>query len=76
MRDAGVPVEMIARYVKLYKQGNSTFNERKELLEEAKIKIVESLEKYNKTLDKINFKIKCYEDAVKTGILTWDKKEN
>jgi DNA-binding transcriptional MerR regulator len=70
MRSAGVPVEMLIEYVKLYQQGDETLEARKNLLMETKNEVQKQLDKYQATMDRLNFKISRYEEAVKTGILS------
>lgn len=72
MRSAGVPVEMLIEYVKLFREGDSTFQARRDLLAEARAAVQAQLDKYQATMDKINYKISRYDEAIKTGILTWD----
>ena len=45
MRNAGVPVEMVATYVKLCGQGDETFLARRDLLREVRGGIVRQIEK-------------------------------
>ena len=75
MRSAGVPIEMLIEYVKLYQQGDETLEARKNLLMEAKNEVQKQLDKYQATMDRLNFKISRYEEAVKTGILSWETEE-
>ena len=72
MRSAGVPVEMLIEYVKLFREGDSTITARRNLLIEARAKVQKNLDKYQATIDRLNYKISRYEEAVKTGILSWD----
>lgn len=72
MRSAGVPVETLIEYVKLYQQGDETLEARKNLLMETKNEVQKQLDKYQATMDRLNFKISRYEEAVKTGILSWE----
>ena len=73
LRDAGVSVEVIAEYVKLFRQGNETIEARLSLLQETKEQILEARKKYDEALDRLNFKIERYEQAVKTGTLDWSR---
>ena len=75
MRDAGVPVEMLIDYVRLFREGDSTIDARTALLKEARESIIEAKKKYDVALERIDYKISRYEIAQKTGILTWDKQE-
>ena len=72
MRSAGVPVEMLIEYVKLFQEGDSTITARRNLLIEARAEVQKNLDKYQATMDRLNYKISRYEEAVKTGILSWD----
>ena len=72
MRSAGVPVEMLIEYVRLYQEGNGTFQARRDVLEEARQEVQKNIEKYQATLDRLNFKISRYDVAIKTGVLSWD----
>lgn len=72
MRSAGVPVEMLIEYVKLFQEGDSTIEARRNLLAEARVTVQENLDKYQATMDRLNYKISRYEEAMKTGVLRWD----
>ena len=73
--DAGVPVELIVEYVKLYQEGDETFAARRDLLLQAKEGILEARSKYDRALKRLNYKIGCYDRAVLTGQLIWDEEE-
>ena len=73
MRDAGVPVEMLIEYVKLFQQGDETITARANLLREAREQILEAKKKYDVALERLDYKIGRYEIAEKTGVLSWDK---
>ena len=72
MRSVGVPVEMLIEYVRLYQEGDGTFQARRDVLEEARQEVQKNIEKYQATLDRLNFKISRYDVAIKTGVLSWD----
>ena len=72
MRNAGLPVEMLIEYVRLFQEGDGTFQARRDLLAEAREEILGQLSKYQATLDKLNYKISRYDEAIRTGVLTWD----
>ena len=74
-RDAGMPVEMLREYVKLYQQGDETFAARRDLLKEVRTEILEARQKYDIALAKLDYKIRKYEEAVQTGHLVWDEEE-
>ena len=73
MRGAGLPIEAIIEYVKLFRMGDSTIRARLELLQEQRETLLLQKEKIESTLDRLNYKIARYEAAVETGKLTWDK---
>lgn len=73
MRNAGVPVEMVATYVKLCGQGDGTFKARRDLLMEVREGIVKQIEKCQRELERLEYKIGQYERAVETGELVWDR---
>lgn len=75
LRGAGVPVEMIIEYVKLFQEGNATIEARCSLLKEAKEEVVAAKAKYDEALEKLNYKISKYEEAMKTGVLIWDDEQ-
>ncbi len=74
LREAGVPVEMIIEYVRLYQLGDDTFAARRDLLKEAREEILEARRKYDKALERLEYKIGRYEEAVETGKLVWTKR--
>jgi len=71
-RSAGLSIEKLIEYVKLFQMGDETFQERCDLLKQAKIEILENRKKYDDALEKLEYKISKYEEAVKTGELIWE----
>ena len=71
-RSAGMPIELLIEYVRLFKEGDSTIAARCDLLKEARERILAERQKCDDALQKMNYKIKVYEKAVKTGKLEWD----
>lgn len=74
MRSAGLPVEAMAEYVRLYKMGDKTIPQRLALLKNQMEILLEEKSKIDATIEKLSYKISRYEEAVKTGRLEWDKK--
>ena len=68
MRNAGVPIEALIEYVKLYQMGDMTFEARRQLLQEQK-------EQIEATMKRLAYKVSRYEKAVQTGVLSWDKED-
>ena len=76
MRSAGVSVEMLIEYVRLFRDGDSTFQARRDLLAQARAEIQAELDKINETAKLLDYKISRYDEAIRTGVLSWDKDEN
>ncbi|MCI5911461.1 MAG: MerR family transcriptional regulator [Oscillospiraceae bacterium] len=72
MRSAGLPVEALIEYVKLTQEGDKTIEARLQLLSEQRESLIEQQKKINDTLKRLDYKISRYEEAVKTGKLSWD----
>lgn len=75
MRSAGLPIEALIEYVKLYQQGDATIAARLQLLQEQRESLEEQKAQLEKAMNKLNYKISRYEVAVKTGKLTWEEEE-
>ena len=73
MRSAGLPVEVMIEYLKLFQAGDGTILARLQLLKDQKDVLLEQRKSIDATLDRLNYKIARYEIAVETGKLTWDK---
>ena len=58
----------------LFQEGNDTFSQRRDLLIDAREQIQKQKEEIEETLSLLDYKISRYEEAVKTGVLTWDEK--
>ncbi len=71
-RSAGMSIELLIEYVRLFKEGDSTIAARCELLKEARERILAERQKCDTALEKMNHKIRVYENAVKTGVLNWE----
>lgn len=64
MRNAGLPIEILIEYVGLFQQGDETVEARKELLIEQRNQLVARIEDMRETLERLNYKIERYEQAV------------
>lgn len=73
MRNAGLPIEVLIEYLRLYREGDETIPARLALLTEQREKLLAQRRQIDETLERISYKISRYEDAVKTGTLTWEK---
>ncbi len=75
MRNAGLPIEAIIEYVRLFSLGDSTFGARLELLREQREVLLDQKAQIEAALARLNYKIERYEVAVETGKLTWNKQK-
>ena len=64
MRNAGMEIEALIEYVTLYKEGKNTALARKNLLIEQKEKFENKLEDITSTIDRLNYKIKLYDEII------------
>lgn len=71
MRSAGMPVEAMIEYVRLFREGDATIPARLQLLTEQRERLEEKKAQIDSTLERLNYKISRYEEAVKTGKLVW-----
>ena len=75
MRSAGLPVEAMIEYVRLYQLGDETIPARLQLLLEQRERLLKQRAEIDNTLERLNYKISKYELAAKTGKLSWDEPE-
>lgn len=64
MRSAGVAIETLIEYVKLFSKGAETIPARKALLLEQRRRIVERIDELNDTLAKLDWKLDGYEERM------------
>lgn len=76
MRAAGLPIEALIEYQRLYSEGNSTYQARLDLLSEQRELLKIQKKQLEETLEKLDYKIEKYEIAVRTGELIWDCPED
>lgn len=67
MRNAGLPIESLIEYQRLFRAGDSTIPARLELLNEQMDILQKQKEQIEETMDRLSYKISRYEEAVKTG---------
>lgn len=75
LRSAGLPVEVIAEYVRLSQSGSDTIPDRLALLEQQREVLLEQQRQTNAALSRLNHKITVYQNALETGTLNWKKEE-
>ena len=66
MRSAGLQIEALIEYVKLFQMGDETVEARKQLLIEQKELLEEKQIEIASTLDRLNYKIENYDRIVKS----------
>lgn len=64
MRDAGISIETLTRYVTLFQEGIDTIPSRKELLLEQRAELASRIESMQQVLDRLDRKIDGYEQRV------------
>ncbi len=60
MRGAGLTVEVLSKYIKLFDQGDNTIEERRQILIEEREKLKQKIDDMNKAYEKLNYKIDNY----------------
>ena len=73
--NAGLPIESLIEYQRLFRAGDSTIPARLVLLNEQMDILQKQKEQIEETMDRLSYKISRYEEAVKTGKLVWTKEE-
>jgi len=64
MKNAGLPIKTLIKYVQLFQQGDDTIEERKELLVKEREILNKKIQNMQKTLEKLDFKIAKYEEKI------------
>lgn len=72
MRGAGLAVEVLVEYVRLQLEGDETIPQRRQLLLDQREQLTEQLKVIQDTMKRLDYKISRYDEAMETGILTWD----
>ncbi|MDO3411318.1 MerR family transcriptional regulator [Saccharibacillus sp. CPCC 101409] len=67
LRATGMPIAQIQQYVYLYKEGDTTIPERKQMMLQHKKEIERSIKELYLNLDKINYKLALY-DVMETQL--------
>lgn len=64
MRSAGLTIEFLSEYVKLFKEGDSTLDKRRNLLIEQRKHLKERMFEMQATLDRLDRKVERYDTLV------------
>ena len=76
MRSAGLPIESIIEYQRLFQEGDETIPARLDLLNTQMEILQKQKNQIEETMERLSYKISRYEEAMKTGVLTWTKEED
>ena len=71
MRSAGLPIEVMIEYLRLFQAGDATIPARLELLNEQMEVLRAQKAQLEATMERLSYKIEHYEDALRTGKLVW-----
>ena len=64
MRSSGMAIDVLIEYVRLYKEGSNTLEQRKNLLIEQRKKLLKKQEEIKSTIERLEYKIKIYDEIV------------
>lgn len=64
MRSSGVEIEVLLKYMNLMSKGKSTSLERKKLLEDQRVKLLDKKKNIEDTLERLNYKIEVYQEIL------------
>ena len=64
MRGAGLPIEVLKKYIKLFYEGDSTLTERKQILIDERQKLILKRDAIQSTIECLNYKINSYEETI------------
>lgn len=65
MRQAGLSIEVLAEYVALNQEGDSTLEKRRQILFDERVRLLKKMAEMQQTLDRLNFKIDNYDRVLK-----------
>ena len=75
MRGAGLSIKALSEYLRLFQEGDASIPARLALLKEQMQALDQQKARIEKTMDRLAYKISRYEEAMKTGRLTWPEQE-
>ena len=64
LRDAGVSLKALSEYMTLLSQGDATLRERQQILLNEREKLKSRLDDLNQAFDRLNYKIKWYDESI------------
>lgn len=69
LKETGMPLKDIKQYIDWYLEGDTTLPQRLDMFRNQKTRVEAQIKQFQKHLEKIEFKIALYEEAVKRGSL-------
>ena len=66
LKNTGMPLQEIARFVRLAHEGDQTLEERVELLKDHRKKLIERMEEMQRYLEKITWKVNFFSGKLET----------
>lgn len=67
LKKSGMPIKEIKEFIDLYEQGDSTIEQRRDLIHARKKEVERQMEELQETLDFITYKCWFYDEAAKAG---------
>lgn len=64
MRDADMPINALVRYMKLFGNGDSTLNERRDILADQREFVKKQISNLQWSFEKLNYKIDLYDKQI------------
>lgn len=67
LKETGMPLKGIKQYIDWFREGDATLPQRLEMFKQQQVKVLTQIEQFQKYLQKIDYKVRLYEEAVKQG---------
>lgn len=67
LKETGMSLKGIKQYIDWFREGDSTLPQRLEMFKQQQLKVLAQIEQFQKYLQKIDYKVRLYEEAVKLG---------
>ena len=67
LKETGMSLKGIKQYIDWFREGDSTLPQRLKMFKQQQLKVLAQIEQFQKYLQKIDYKVRLYEEAVKLG---------
>ena len=64
MRSANLPIEELIKYMNLFKEGDKTLKERKQILVNQRENVIKQIEELKKVKERLDHKLKFYDEQL------------